>query len=296
MGLPERINRFDKFCANFSCSRPSPLIAVHKIDQGAYDKLERALIAYVSRCVWACSNPPLDEPSLMKELGLKREQIENCTPNGILKPYRHLNPEFNTLYKAYADIIRSLNIKDHIGAFFGLLDVRYKEGTVYSKNIGRDYSTEEIHSDAWSFGISDCIRVLIPMLGDADGNKVEFYAPPENFDESWLDPLASYENGAEIARRYSKVDISVPKGSMCFFDFAVLHQTVRSQGAGGRVSLGHTIYARIPKNEKNDPVYPYLTFNDLMGIGKNKFLDFSSFDEGQSASPKPKHWELTSIP
>lgn len=289
MGLKDRVDFFDLLCSKFPCDRSASLIAVHKIDKNVYNKLSRAVIAYISRCV--SRGPLLDERAILEELELRREQIPNCTPNGLLKPYRHVASEFNKLYEAFADLIVSLKIKDCAEAFYGLIDVRYKEGAMYEKNMNRAYSTEDLHVDSWATGITDYIRVLIPILGDIDGNKVEFYMPPDHLQESWLDRLPSYKAGSEVTKQCSLVDASVPRGSVCFFDGAVVHRTVRAENSGGRISFGNSIYTKVP--DKNDPIRPFLSFNEILSIGKDKFLSFSSFEENCDTSKK--HWELVSL-
>lgn len=290
MALKDRIEFFDLLCGNFQCDRPAPLIAVHQIDQNIYNQLQRAVMVYISRCI--SQGPILDEDALIEELELRREKISNCTPNGLIKPYHHVAPEFNRLYKAFGDLVVSLEICECVPAFYSLIDVRFKEGTMYEKNVGRSYSTEELHVDSWATGINNCIRMLIPICGDVEGNGVEFYTPPYHFQESWLEPLPNYKAGLEIARQYSLVDVAVPRGSVCFFDVAVIHRTVRAENSGGRISLGNSIYRTVPK--KTDILRPHLTVDDILSIGKTKLLSFASFDENHTAN-NIKHWELVSV-
>ena len=291
MALKDRIAFFDLLCSNFSCDRPAPLIAVHKIDEKVYDRLNHAVRVYVSRCI--SQGPPLDEEALLEELEFRRDQIPNCTPNGLIKPYRHVGSEVNKVYEAFAALLANLKIESCVQAFYGLVDVRFKEGMVYQKNLGRDYSTEELHVDSWATGITDYVRVLIPILGDIEGNKVEFYMPPDHFKESWLYKLPNYKAGLEITRQYSLVNVSVPRGSVCFFDGSVVHRTVRAESSGGRISFGNSIYTKVP--EIDDPIRPFLSFDDIMSIGKDKFLYFQSFDQNHNFSKNSKHWELVPI-
>lgn len=291
MALKDRVAFFDLLCSNFLCERSAPLIAIHKIDEKIYNRLNNAVEVYVSRCI--SPGPSLDEEALLEELKFRRDQILNCTPNGLLKPYRHVGLEFNRVYEAFADLLVSLKIESCAKAFYGLADVRFKEGTVYKNNLGRDYSTEDLHVDSWATGITDYVRVLIPILGDIDGNKVEFYMPPDNFQESWLNKLPNYKAGLEITRQYSLVNISVPKGFVCFFDGAVVHRTVRAEASGGRISFGNSIYTKVP--EAGDPIRPFLSFNDIISIGKDKMLAFPSLDQNQDFSKNSKHWELVPI-
>ena len=290
MGLKDRVSYFDSLCSNFPCDRPASLIAVHRIDKNVFDRLSRAVTVYISRCT--SSDQILEESALINELEFRREQIPNCTPNGLIKPYGHVASEFNKLYEAFAELLLRLNIESCAQAFYGLVDVRFKEGAMYEKNLGRAYSTEELHLDSWATGITDYVRMLVPVLGDIDGNKVQFHMPPEHFQESWLDRLPNYKAGSEITKRYSLVDVSVPRGSVCFFEGAVVHRTVRAEGSGGRISFGNSIYTKVP--DKNDPIRPFLSFNEIMGIGKDKLLVFPNFEENDGSSKNSKHWELVS--
>lgn len=286
MSLEYRRSRFHNLVRRFDPglrTLADPLISQVKIDDTLFCNLKTAIALYVSRCL---PDGPyvVEENKLLDEFIKNRDKVRNCTPNGMMVPKKEVSLEFNLVVRAFADVIESLNFTDLVASWHVPLNVRYKDGHIVKGNLERAYPTEDIHSDSWAGESADSVTTMIPIFGDTERNRVDYYVPPDDFQEEWLGPQSSYRHNAETAKRYTKINVPYSKGCLYLVDFATLHASARFSGAGPRISID-TTFAFPPLPGQEEKIHPWRVnerakSEDLMGIGiSSLFLFNNSWNE-----------------
>ena len=284
MSLSIRAKAFEKLSSRFVCSKPSPLIAIHKIDPKVRENLATAAAVYLSRNL-SSNRLILDEQELLGTIVDKWKEIPTITPNGMVVPKRHTMLEYNALVRAFAATIATLNIADLISSWHIPLNVRIKLGAPDENNLRRHHPTEHIHSDSWAGESSESVTVHIPLFGDTERNRMVFYEPPSQFDEDWLKPLPSYQAGKDIADRYKKMDCKVQKGELVLADFSTLHSSSHFPNAGARASIDTTFVLK-KSDAVSERIHPWregerASDELLRGIGETHFFVFADSAEQQ---------------
>ena len=187
--------------------------------------------------------------------------------------------------RAFINIIDGLSISGFISSWHVPLNVRYKDAGIVEENLKRHHPTEHIHSDSWAGESSESVTTIIPLLGDAERNRVDYYAPPDDFEESWLKPLPSYLAGTEIAKRYRPIEVPFRQGYLYIADFGMLHASFHHPGCEGRVSIDTTFAMSQNVNQK-EVIHPWregerAKHEDLLNIGITKLFVFPDTNESQ---------------
>ncbi len=283
MSLEKRRARFLELGGHFECEKPDPLLVVPTIEPALFNRLRIAVALYVSKCIPG-NQTFLDESELMEAFVKNRATIRNCTPNGMLVPKRHLILEYNAVIQAFIAVIDSLNIGDFISSWHIPLNMRFKDGEAVKENLVRNHPTEHTHSDSWAGESSASVTTIIPLFGDTERNRVDYFSPPENFDESWLGPLPSYADGARYAEKYTRIRSPFEKGKMIIADFAMLHASTRHSGSGPRLSIDTTF--AMPNLGEKEVIHEWrlderASHQDLQDIGVRKLFLFPDTNEDQ---------------
>lgn len=212
--------------------------------------------------------------------------MKNITPNGMIVPKRNKVLEYNLVVRRFAKIINTFDIGPLVDSWHVPLNVRIKYGEADESNLRRDHPTEHAHSDSWAGESAESVTVHIPLLGDTDRNYVQMFYPPDNFEEAWLGPRATYLDGSQaVVHRYQKIDFVTPLGSVLLADFSTLHATTRFPGAGARVSIDTTFVLRKP-GVSAEVIHPWrkeerVFHKVLSGIGETHLLYFPDTVEQQ---------------
>ena len=266
--LARRIAAFEQFGPEFN--RITPLTACASIPPEMFIGLQSAVGAYVG---WPWT------------FGVRRG-VKNITPNGMVVPKRNKVLEYNLVVRRVAEIINTFNIGGLIDSWHVPLNIRVKYGLADAANLERDHPTEHAHSDSWAGESAESVTVHIPVFGDTERNYVQIFYPPDEFEEAWLGPRATYLSGAQdIAYRYRKIDYVSPLGSLMLMDFATLHASTRLPGAGTRLSIDTTFVLRKPGSE-SEVIHPWraeerVTHEVLSGIGETHLLYFPDSPDQQ---------------
>jgi hypothetical protein len=283
MSLKSRYARFGNLVERFDPNKETlvdSLISRVRIDDRLYHNLKTAVAIYISGCL-PSGQCITDENKLLEDFMLNRKKVRNCTPNGMLVPKREVLLEFNLVARAFMDVINSFNFGDLLHSWHVPLNVRYKDGHIVNGNLERAYPTEDIHSDSWAGESADSVTTMIPLFGDTERNRVDYYSPPNDFEEKWLGPQSSYKHNAKIAKKYAKIDVPYTKGFLYLADFATLHASARYLGAGSRISIDTTFAFPVQK-EKIHPwrIDERAKHKDISNVGKDTLFLFSnSWDE-----------------
>lgn len=282
MSIRSRHERFRELTKRFAAITPDPLVACTKVDGHLLDRLHESVMVYVSRSL--PGHPTItSEKKLFARFAKHRMHVKNCTPNGLLVPKRHLILEYNAVIAACANIINSLGIGDLIESWHIPFNVRYKDGKAWEENMQRKTATEHLHSDAWAGESSGSVNLIFPLLGDVGNNRVEYMAPPETFDESWLHPLPSYADGLKFAQHYRQLHIPIKRGLIYFADFAILHRTYREPNARARISIDTTFALKQPVGagtyRHEWTAHERISHENLLHIGEKKVLVFPDTED-----------------
>ena len=228
-GFLERKNRFAKLASLISHTRKYDLILEHKIEEEGFKALQLYTSIYISACLMT-GGVVLSEEEIVERLSAQKASLPNKTPNGLLLPKADFNLEFNMLHKCFARIITGLGF-DYLTDSWQLpINVRVVDGQADRGALDRPYSTSKFHSDTWAGEPADVVLLNIPILGDIERTSLEWLEPLQELGESHLKVLRDFNEGEDIARQSTKIDISPRLGHIYFSDCALLHRTVRANG------------------------------------------------------------------
>ncbi len=301
--LNKRIERFDELASRTECERLAPLILKLKIKPELYATLRHAVAVYMSGCLLD-DKISVTEPDIMSRFHEKLKELKNKNKNGCLLPRRELILEYNAVYRAYADIMRSFNFRGLLGAFSGMLTIRHKDGWDQSawadeNNNAKTYSTENPHSDAWLGESAHSTNTITPIFGDLPNNNCAYYSPPDNFSDRWL-RIIKFLDGAEYFSHYDPqlAAESSEAGFTYISDISVIHKSHLKRDAGSRVSIDHLSYFDLGGSELYHPTHPRLSYNDFCSIGREKLITFkpSIYDPITIENADPhKSWGVMDI-
>lgn len=267
--LERRVKAFEQLGSKFQ--RVSLLTAGARIPTSLWIDLQQAARLYIGPHWW-------EDPSFRKAL--------NITPNGMIVPKRDKVLEYNLLVRQFAKIINYFELDPLIESWHVPLNVRIKYGQADAGNMTRDHPTEHPHSDSWAGESAESVTVHIPLFGDTERNYVQMFYPPDDFEEGWLGPRATYLEGArDIAPRYRKIDHVTTLGSMMLMDFATLHASTHLPGAGPRLSIDTTFVLRKPGSDA-EVMHPWrkeerVSHEVLSGVGETHLLYFPDSPDQQ---------------
>ena len=268
MTLEKREKRFSEICGNFHAFRPGKLIAYHLMADGYFTAIKTAASQFISKSI-STNFTILDENILLDNI----EKIDNMTPNGKILPKPFSLIEYNVFLKCVNDLLRNLNFGKHM-ELFRVPVLRYKPAIPVNNN--RSYSTEIAHLEAWFGHSKDTITIQIPLFGDIERNYTALLSPPDSFEESWLNTLTDFKLGDNIAGKYIEKKVLNNPRIMKVFESSTLHQTVREDGCGPRVSLDMMFVCNttITKTDEKDlrKVDFGLPPNEFLELGKTKIF------------------------
>ncbi len=282
MSLEYRRFRFQNLVKRFDPDMATlidPLITRVKIDEKIFHNLKIAVAIYISSSL-SGGRFITDEEELLAAFVRDRQLVKNCTPNGMMVPKREIALQFNLVVRAFADIVEFFNFGDLLTSWHVPLNVRYKDGHIVKGNLKRAYPTEDIHSDSWAGESADSVTTMIPVFGDTERNRVDYYTPPEDFKEEWLGAQPSYRHNEQIAKKYKKIEAPYSKGYLYLVDFGTLHSSARYSGAGPRISID-TTFAFPSQPGQEEKIHPWriderANQKDLGDVGRRTFFFFNN--------------------
>lgn len=274
MSLDTRKKDFEMFQEDIFY-KISPLIVSSKINKKLLNNFNNSVIKYLSKSA-TNSYKLKSEKSIIKFYDLNIGKLNFITPNGAVVPKKETANEFNLITKNFIRIIKSLNIHRNIVKFHIPLNIRIKFSNIPSSYYLRDRATEKPHSDSWAGESSNCVNFHIPIFGDVNNNKMEFFYPIK-LNEKWLRPLKNFQTGLKYKKYYKKINFKTSKGNLIISDFATLHRTIRKKKCKTRISLDTTF--EIKRTNKftiskihNDRKKEYISFKKYEKLGdKSKY-------------------------
>jgi hypothetical protein len=301
MSRQKRVDWFAKLSQTLGLSLDPKLnlLAEAKIAEECFRDVRDATWRYIR----ACLGNPADNPSEETLLAwLEKEDPSNKTPNGILLPKAEFQREFNDLHRAFASWIASLGIDDLIYQVFCPLTVRLVRGKVLPQVEARPFASNKLHTDIWAGDPADTVAMLLPIAGDIERTTIEFFHPPNDFEEKYLKVFDGYEAAKELVGRCLPYPAAPRLGYAYFFDALILHRTVRRQG-GARISIDCRIRRSMPDQDRQhfislsdpDRLKLYLNRQEWSEFGRTKFMRFKDLNSDAAKGtflPKPYNEQL----
>ena len=283
MSLEARRNFFDILSQRLNCKKVNDLMLEIRLEKKLFDNLYKSTFNYITRCI----NAKTIINSEKQLFGiLKKNNLKNITPNGMVVPKREVCLEFNLVVKSYIEILESLKIIDLVNSFHFPPNIRFKEGNVKISNLKRKHPTEFFHADTWTGAMPNWIASHIYIMGDTKNNNIRYAYPPKEFSEEWLKPLEKAAHGQKYAKKFKIIDYTPNKGSLIFADTSIIHQSFRNKNCSERISLDTGLNMKIKNlrsfkykkinniNVKKIRLKETISNKDFLNIGRKNFLYF----------------------
>lgn len=232
-----RKKNFDVLLKNIDCIKINDLMLEVKVPKNLIDNIINATRNYLSKCIQIKNNTFLKENQIIKCFKKNNLNIKNITPNGMIVPKNEFTLEFNSIVKAYVDILKYCNITKFVESFHFPPNLRIKYSKIEKNHMRRKHPTELMHADTWTGANNNWIASHIFLLGDIKNNNIEYAEPPYNFKEEWLQPLELSKQGIKIASNFKKIKYTPKKGSFVLADASILHRSFRKNNSGTRISF-----------------------------------------------------------
>ena len=194
--------------------------------------------------------------------------LPNITPNGAFYPKTDNINEYNNLHKIFNDILIETKIDKEINSL-APLNFRVVNGEC-SKVDDRFYATTKLHSDSWNGHYGDAV-IAIGVRGD-ETTSVEFNKP-NGVSDKFFNVIEDFSDGLNLYKSCEHIK-NLEFGSLVLFDHSCLHRTIKNNG-GLRVSIDAGVIMNNSdgcRNVKDKERYEYMSMEDILKIGKSKFL------------------------
>lgn len=278
ISLEARIARFKRIFRESDLKHP--LLAIIDVPQESMIKIVFHAELYLSAVLKLAR--PLHGDDLLAEIECGRGNLCNVTPTGMILPKQSSSIEYNLLLRSYYQMIASLYIAEHLKDCHTPAHLRVKWPETRSADLHRPrHAPEEMHFDTWSGYSSHGLTFLLGVLGDVERNRVRFFDPPNQFDESWLSthekPSAEY-----LTQIFDPVDIIPKYAQLVVMDSALLHQTFRDENSGTRFSIDNIFRCveALPFDERIEPARDkeLTPLEDLAKLGATSFYFCNHLD------------------
>ncbi len=212
--------------------------------------------------------------------GLKKywDQLPNLNQNGLLCPKKEHVRSFNNIHKSVANYLKIYDLENtldfgHIPLYLRINTGTYKNTELYN----RPYATTKWHLDAWAGESADVVVFFVPLFGNFDDLGVEFREIDPKMEESALQTLNDYSEGAAYVRGSSSLPLKILKDNLLCWDIRALHRTLRSKedirvGLDFRFRLRSSSSLKKISNEilEKGRANNYIPFKEWLDIGDKK--------------------------
>lgn len=237
MSLTSRIMQFDRLVSALApVARPSPLVMVVAVPPAVLQRIRHATVSLLAACLPDREMPGTAD-GIIEWIEAHVAQMPNLTPGGLVVPKWETALAYNVFVRAFADVSRAVGLDDVVQVWMLYPNLRIKMGVPGPDSTARAYPTEARHCDSWVWASPCGVGIHLPLFGDLEHNALAMYEPPTDFEEAWLAPRPSYQDGAAIADRYTRLEFVPPAGMVTLWDFAVLHASERRGQPGPRISI-----------------------------------------------------------
>jgi hypothetical protein len=201
-------------------------------------------------------------------------QLPNITPNGLILPKYENQLAYNQFHKTVVSAFSDLNLVSNIARVQYPINIRIQSGTPDPKIDNRARASVKPHSDIWAADPPGGMMVFLALLGDTKNSGIQFMNPSE-FPESFVKPLADYNEGAPVVESSQLLKTEFDDRGWFFTDPYLIHRTTKN-GSGYRISLDFRFVptAKIRSDytidEARDPYF--IPYQDWSAIGSTKLI------------------------
>ena len=195
--------------------------------------------------------------------------LPNVTPNGAIRPKREILARYRNFFRDVVAVARSVCDLDKF-SYASIPQLRIVSGKSDAEKEKRPYATTKLHSEFW-VGQPFDINCLLPLLGDTDKTRVEFYVPCDIDGDIFRLKYDDYDEPARFAFGYAEpLNLGFEPGNLYVHDNYILHKTVKS-GGGDRLSVDWGMLYKGRGSGEHNPETIYLPIEkwakaDLSGI------------------------------
>ncbi|PLZ28736.1 hypothetical protein [Fischerella thermalis] len=226
---------FDELSDRISTKRQYRLLFEHKLKPELFQQIQIAAAGYIS----ACLNSPiiLSEEEMLQRLLEQRNTLSNYTGTGLLMPKREHTLAFNLFQRSVAEAFYQLGANDLIDAVDLPVNLRMVYGKTDPEKTRLPFASSKLHSDVWAGVPADATVVILPLFGDIENITIEAGEMPREMELKAMRIMSDFDEGRDIPMVVSYTEAQLQHGTMYFNDARGLHQTVRRQTDGVRISV-----------------------------------------------------------
>ncbi len=235
-------------CAGQEPDPTYDLLSAIELSREHFTAIKDAVHGYVCAS-FECARETTSEEALCRLMDDELDTLANRTPNGAMVPKTEFGDEYNEIHRAVAAWLDSLNMTHLIETIRCPIVVRAVSGAVAPDIEARPYAASKMHVDLWGGDAPDSVAIIIPVLGDLERTTIEWFRPPQGFEEKYLRVMESYDVGEEIASQCDQYPLTARMGVAYFIDAVVMHRTIR-RGGGARVNIQFDLRRPISQEDR----------------------------------------------
>lgn len=201
--------------------------------------------------------------NFLKKYETKISKILTISKNGAIYP----KDETQLIYNLIVDyVFKSIkSILPYIDKI-NFPTIRFKTKTK-SLNL---FSTNKLHSDAWSSGSKSDAVISLPILGDIKNNSVDFYKS-NKVKKTFFKEQKNYKSTRHLYDKVKKF-YSLKEKKWIIFDHSILHRTRASKNCNPRISIDMIVKIKKNKNSKKKHIQNFYSTENFEDIGKKTFI------------------------
>ena len=244
-----RVEWYANFAERFGITQDPEfnLLTELKLDPDRFREIRDATIRYISEPLGDLAGTTWGQ----EVLEMAGSQLANRSPNGLVVPKQEIQLEFNLFHKAVSEWFRSLGIDDLIYRISSPILVRLVRGQRNAQEESRPLSSTKLHADVWIGSPLDMVVASIPILGDIKRTTVEYFHPPDDFEERYMRHFSDYDQGKELEAECKRCPLELRMGYAYLSDGILPHKTVKKQG-GDRVTIQFEIRRASSEADRRD--------------------------------------------
>ncbi|MBI3616038.1 MAG: hypothetical protein HY211_05945 [Candidatus Omnitrophica bacterium] len=280
--LAERLSGYEQ--------KTDDLIAQVRMEERVLPQIKDAARRYLLACLKK-EDQPLSDEALLSLVEGSIDRLANRTPNGILLAKQEFEQEFNEFHRVVASWLKGLQLDPLIDQVFCPIILRVVKPKAASEavpdpavsgNVNRPYDSTKLHVDLWNGDPADNINLLIPLWGDVEATTIEFFRPPDDFEERLLRVINDYSEGEKLLGPCEPYPIRFTHGFAHFCDAVVLHRTVKKPGGRVRISIQFELRRKTSEQTKAEVsrlamperLKSYIDLKTWYELGTRKFMQF----------------------
>jgi len=226
---------FDELASKIATRRQYRLLFEHTLKPELFQQIRVAAAGYISACL--NSSIILSEAEMLQRLLEARNTLPNYTGTGLLMPKREHTLAFNLFQKSVAEAFCQIGANDLIDAVDLPVNLRMVYGKTDAEKTRLPFASSKCHSDVWAGVAADATVVVLPLFGDIDNITIEAGEMPREMELQAMQVMSDFNEGQDIPMVVSYREAQLQHGTMYFNDARGLHQTVRRQAEGLRISV-----------------------------------------------------------